>query len=640
MSDFLSQGVETGPQLIHRENLLTEKINTGIKTCINANLSLDERGRGWGNALQAAADKQFSAQQINSHLYPRPQDQKALFTYDQQDSNWLQQLSPELENAVQSGEVYSHAAYAIGEYFARTGYHQLSPEQLRAVVHLFPPRGVETPEQYNERINALPLENLVPGKSLDESWIMRREILDILDLEAKLEHQYILPAFGQTMHISDFTVVAANCLRMVHEAATDDGMERMKQRDVQLITSMMEQHGSVPPVKTEGKILGADSWHIRNDDSAFTSWYRFFKTWPLDQEDEALMLEKQAQGMTLAQIQEEAIRSKQFRDGLNARDGFVWHKFFRDHQTAMDPDNNFDESDNFLGGGSLQRAENMINLDEAIQMYDLLLGIRLPNRRAALQIPEIRNFLSGGPGGSPQTLGILFDQLIVRPEHAENIREKEEVEHLYEQEAHRKPDPWGFAYYYRLYKQIPQGVQLADIRGRMAQEHVLYDAENANWITQLREDMRLLRNEALGRADYNTDHAWVDVVSMIRDHVLARYSFTQLSENLMVDEFDRSEKRNALGETADVSRLYKVLLGRNSYATDKYAQRVYPIGEPLHITLQKMRSSSDFRMRKANLDQIVAEYERRKHRKPTFKEYKRFSDELNTTNVKKIIQAL
>ncbi len=217
-----------------REDSLTDSIHASIQQCINPWLSAEERGRGWAQALNAGTDKRIAAQQVRGSLFPRPDGQTTIFSYPQQDIQWLRGLSPELEQLMKTGEVYSHAAYAIGEYFVRIGKHNLSPEQVVAVARLFPPRGNESPEDYNARVNAMPLSNLVPGKSEEEVWTMRREIIDLLEIEAQLERKYVIPAFGRTININDLTVAAANVLHLIHQAATEEGVQAIKDWEKQI----------------------------------------------------------------------------------------------------------------------------------------------------------------------------------------------------------------------------------------------------------------------------------------------------------------------------------------------------------------------------------------------------------------------
>ncbi len=226
---------EVRKYLTQRENRLTNKMYAGVQQCMNTDSSPAERGMGWRSALDAATDKSQAALLMQSMLLPRPAEQASLLSYTQNDRIYLQKASPLLDAVVESGEVYSHAAYAIAEYFVNSGTHQLNPEQMVAVARLFPPRGNESPEDYNARVDAMPLTNMVPGKTEGETWTMRREISDMLEIEAQLERKYLLPAFGKTISIRDLTKISAHCLRMVHEAATAEGLAAIQQRDAEML---------------------------------------------------------------------------------------------------------------------------------------------------------------------------------------------------------------------------------------------------------------------------------------------------------------------------------------------------------------------------------------------------------------------
>ncbi len=329
MTDII-RAVEARARLLSQEHQLTGKIHAGIQQCINVGLSPVEQGRGWAQALNAGTDKRFAAQQVNTSLFPRPVGQPALFAYTRRDSEWLKNISPPLEQVMQTGEVYSHAAYAIGEYFIRTGNHNLSSDQVIAVAHLFPPRHNESPEEYNARVNAMPLANHVPRKSNEETWTMRREILDVLEIESQLERKYVLPAYGRTIHISDFTIAAANTLRMVHLAATPEGVDAIHQQDRQIVDDYLNIRRISSPhmlsldlkrllnkgVSEEDILITAD-WVARDPQmqSALNSFVAYLKM------DKYTLLKS----IALAEREQRGVIEKWYKDASLVSDGTAQH---------------------------------------------------------------------------------------------------------------------------------------------------------------------------------------------------------------------------------------------------------------------------------------------------------------------------
>ncbi len=234
------------------EHSRTDTIRDGVRACMNTSLSHERRSNGWKLALQTASEKEIIKQTLASGETNR-MGNEPLVSVTQQDELMLNKISSPLAYEAVNNRTDLIAGFAIGEYFMKNGYHQLSDEQAVNLSHHFPTRGTqESFEAYKQRVEASPPDNLIPGRSLNENWLMRREILDVMEIADHLATYVANERIGKKVSVVALVSAAANGLRLVHETATDTGVASVKARDEQFI-----QHGQIPQEVKQEEVLSS-----------------------------------------------------------------------------------------------------------------------------------------------------------------------------------------------------------------------------------------------------------------------------------------------------------------------------------------------------------------------------------------------
>lgn len=221
-------------QLIQREQTITRNIHQSVLQCMNTKLPPAERGNGWANALRLVGDKTVVHNEIRRAQRDISVGSEVIHRFDS-DNHWLAETSPQLHELVTTNQTYDRAGFAIAQYFVIRGHHNLVPEQVSALAHAFPPRfSAETFDAYKGRVESVASDQIVPGRNTDENWLMRREILDILEITDNLERGQLQGKFGKTIGVKDITHIATNALQLVHQLATVDGLEQIQRNDTEL----------------------------------------------------------------------------------------------------------------------------------------------------------------------------------------------------------------------------------------------------------------------------------------------------------------------------------------------------------------------------------------------------------------------
>ncbi len=220
------------------ERTITQNIHQAVQRCMNIELPLSDRGNGWRDALQLIGTKEVIRQQIRKDLKSSEAITNNEMIYsNSSDEHWLQRTSYALASSVTQKTSYDRACYAIATYFVQPRYHNLTPEQVAALARAFPNRGAqESFEQYKARVEQVPPDGIVPGRGADENWVMRREILDILEIADNIERDQLSRAYGQSISLRNLIKTSSQALSMVHRLATQSGVYEVDQSDKMMLT--------------------------------------------------------------------------------------------------------------------------------------------------------------------------------------------------------------------------------------------------------------------------------------------------------------------------------------------------------------------------------------------------------------------
>ena len=240
---------------LKRENTVTEGIYANVQTCINNALPLDTRRAAWKKALQLVTKKQQVTIPLGQRLRPtdfnEPVMDKSFI-----DDRILEGFSPRLKTMVDRQEVNPQAAFAIVEYFLRPRYHGLSDEQAAEFARIFPPKPPNVPlTTYMSRIEAKTQKFTVSGKNAEESWTMKREIFDLIEIVDHIQRSYLSFAYGKTIYISDLMKISAEALHTIHMAGTRYGVKKVMQNDAKLLSGNELTLYRIPGDETNSQII-------------------------------------------------------------------------------------------------------------------------------------------------------------------------------------------------------------------------------------------------------------------------------------------------------------------------------------------------------------------------------------------------
>lgn len=227
------------------ESAVNRSLHDRVMRCQNGSIPLIERGNAWKDALSLVGRKEYFQAKISQAQRPSLNGEGSVVRSAADD--WtLAAVSPELQQAMAQGQVSDRAAFALSEYFIKSGYHGLNTSQLLELARAFPPQmSSETFEAYKQRVEAPPAETVVSGREPHENWEMRREILDVLEIANNIQTSSLNSQFGKTIDLRYFIPIAAEALRLVHQAGAPDGIalldkysegkERMSQTGYRII---------------------------------------------------------------------------------------------------------------------------------------------------------------------------------------------------------------------------------------------------------------------------------------------------------------------------------------------------------------------------------------------------------------------
>lgn len=229
----------TIPHFLNREKRLNRRIYEDMQKCMNVGLPIKDRTAAWENSLKTVINKKLIAVRVGQSLRPVEFNEPIIDKSYVVDDRVLESYSPGLKALVDRGEVHTHAAFAIVEYFLRAKYHGLTDGQVVDIARIFPPRpNGETFEVYKERVEKTAQNFVVSGKSAEESWVIRREIMDLLEITELIKRKYLQMHTGKkTIFISDLMRISTEALRTVHQASSLIGVDEISQRDRQLLES-------------------------------------------------------------------------------------------------------------------------------------------------------------------------------------------------------------------------------------------------------------------------------------------------------------------------------------------------------------------------------------------------------------------
>lgn len=224
---------------LHKEHKINKQIYEKIQ--INRNSQLDPRFKGdnWQEILQLVTSKKKTGMEIGQSLRPALLREPVIDISYVVDRRVLGSYSPELIDLLNSNQANPEAIFAVLEYFMRDKYHNLSGSQAREVASLFPPTHPnEDFDKYKQRVDLVIQDRNISGKDPGESWIIKREVFDMLEIVDNIKKTHLPQKPGKkTIFITDLMRVAGNALRTAHEASSRMGVQRINARDEQLFKS-------------------------------------------------------------------------------------------------------------------------------------------------------------------------------------------------------------------------------------------------------------------------------------------------------------------------------------------------------------------------------------------------------------------
>lgn len=213
------------------EIAVTKSLFDQLRITQNPHTPDSQRSHAWQTALDLVTDKRIVQQQVLQNVQPA-QYKEPIIDKSIVDDRVLESYSPELHSLLSTGKTDTYAAFAIIEYFLRTNYHGLDTSQIRTLGQLFRPRGQnEAFSAYKGAIETAAATIQIPGKNSEETWIMRREIMDMLEITDHIWNKQLSHVKGKTIHITDLMRISADALRTVHATATFTGAQRVIERD-------------------------------------------------------------------------------------------------------------------------------------------------------------------------------------------------------------------------------------------------------------------------------------------------------------------------------------------------------------------------------------------------------------------------
>ncbi len=229
---FLQEVADEMQQFGTRESEISRSIHAGVQQCMDSSLQPEERGNGWKHALSLIPQKAIFLRQLRGNMRASVSGEDTI-SRTSNDAQWLANISPTIQSLVNANTIYDRAGFAIAEYTIRHSNQNLTDEEQGALARAFPPRiDGEDFEAYKGRVEMQPTDNLVPGRNTADNWIMRREVLDVLEIAEQMEQQIRATIQNRTIEMRSFIGTASDALRTVHTLASADGLRQMLQRDM------------------------------------------------------------------------------------------------------------------------------------------------------------------------------------------------------------------------------------------------------------------------------------------------------------------------------------------------------------------------------------------------------------------------
>lgn len=217
--------------ILEQELKSTKTLFDAVRLAQNPTVPIEKRGEAWTQALDVVTDKRYVKQQVMQNVQPAQYHEPIIDT-SMIDTRIIENYSSELSSLLSQGKTDTHASFAIVEYFLRTNYHHLNGEQITALAQTFRPRQLqESFQSYKTAIEHGNQTLVLPDKTADESWVIRRETMDLLEITDHIKTKYLAGLKGKTIHISDLMRVSADALHTVHTAGSFMGAQRINEQD-------------------------------------------------------------------------------------------------------------------------------------------------------------------------------------------------------------------------------------------------------------------------------------------------------------------------------------------------------------------------------------------------------------------------
>lgn len=217
---------------LDQEFALTHTVFLDVHAAQQQTLSPAERTQRWEHALDVITDKRFVYQQVMQNLRPAQYHETIIDKSTVVDDVVLASFSPELHTLITTKQTDTYAAFAMVDYFLRTNRHHLNPEQITEIARLFRPRPASEPfPSYKLSIDQKVQDFAISGKTPEETWVIEREIMDMLEITDHIWIKYLAHQRGKTINITDLMRISSDALRAVHATDTFIGAQQINERD-------------------------------------------------------------------------------------------------------------------------------------------------------------------------------------------------------------------------------------------------------------------------------------------------------------------------------------------------------------------------------------------------------------------------
>lgn len=223
------------PDFLEQEGRVNKQIYRAVTRSMNTSLPPMERGRTWGEALKEVVKKKAISYEV-VHAQRSAEYGEEIVDVSLADKRILEGFSPQLKKAVEKGEANPQAAFAIVEYYLKPGFRNLLPDQVVSLARAFPPKDPKISfGQYKFNLEQKNQNLVIPGRSAQESWEIKREIMDLLEIADHITKRLLSLPPKRTIFTSDLMRITAGALQIVHMASTRLGIKRLEKQDQELL---------------------------------------------------------------------------------------------------------------------------------------------------------------------------------------------------------------------------------------------------------------------------------------------------------------------------------------------------------------------------------------------------------------------